>query len=493
MPRRPSMSKKISPILLVLAVFGQILQFFTFAGAQDANITINVDVKRSNIVEVRGQSPADMGKLSFLLSGYGITELGKRVSHVRLYDKQGISVTFKEFVPGEYVAERGFSSWAYRMDLTPQNLRSAAAHLSWLTPTRGILMFDDLLPQLERKADDRTLNIVLELPEKWRSFPARNVVKLSDVSETVVFVGESLGGGPISLSDTTSMIFDGDWYFSRAEAIAVSNEIYNDYLRTFGQHPSIMKTVALMKFPDSVRPGEWEAETRGRNITIISSDMPFQSQSIQRLHEQLRHEMFHLWIPNGVNLSGNYDWFYEGFALYQSLRIGVASNRIRFEDFLDTLSRAMTTDRLHANGVSLIDASKNRFGGANTTVYARGMVVAFLCDLALLERSKGKRSIENILRDIYSKHHNSAKRIDGNEAVLTAFAQYSELAEIVDRYVKKGETVEPGIFLTAAGIDAQTQNSIVTLKVLTKPNSRQKDLLDKLGYNTWRKLANGSK
>ena len=57
----------------------------------------------------------------------------------------------------------------------------------------------------------------------------------------------------------------------------------------------------------------------------------------------------------------------------------MATNRIRFDDFLDTLSRALTTDRLHSNGLSLIDASKNRFGGANTTVYARGMVVAFLC------------------------------------------------------------------------------------------------------------------
>lgn len=488
-----SVSTKIRANRLVLAAIGLILQFFTFAAAQTVDISIKTDPAASSAVEVSGKGQAEMNKLSFVLSAYGISDLGKRISDVRIYDGEGNSIAYKQFVPGEYVADRGFSSWKYRIDLAPYGLRSAAAHLSWITPARGIIMLDDVLPKIAQEGKNPDVNVRLELPARWRSFPAGISVKAADLSATVIYLGESLRGGPIALNDTTSMIFDGDWYFSRADAIASANEIYGDRLKLFGKHPSVSYTIALMKFPGTVRPGEWEAETRGHNITIISSDMPFQSQSVQRLHEQLRHEMFHLWIPNGVNLGGNYDWFYEGFALYQSLRMGVAANRIRFDDLLDTMSRALTTDRSHSGGMSLIEASRNRFGGANSTVYARGMVVAFLCDLALLDKSKGKRSVENILREIFKKHHNSPYRMDGNEAVLAAFAAYPELKPIVDRYVLSGDQVSADEYLRMAGIASQTTNSVTTLSVLPKPNSRQKDLLDKLGYNTWRKLANISK
>ena len=37
------------------------------------------------------------------------------------------------------------------------------------------------------------------------------------------------------------------------------------------------------------------------------------------------------------------------------------------------------------------------------------------------------------------------------------------------------------------------ENASVTLRVTSKSSGRQKDLLDKLGYNNWRKLSQGFK
>ena len=64
-------------------------------------------------------------------------------------------------------------------------------------------------------------------------------------------------------------------------------------------------------------------------------------------------------IPNDVNLSGNYDWFYEGFALYQSLKLAVGLNRIRFEDFLDTLHSVRRAVGLGAVRLFLADWGYN--------------------------------------------------------------------------------------------------------------------------------------
>lgn len=273
----------------------------------------------------------------------------------------------------------------------------------------------------------------------------------------------------------------------------MAGEIYREYRKIFGAEPATDAQIVIAKFPTASIPGTWEAETRGRTVTIISGDMNFRTQSLQRLHEQLRHELFHLWLPNGVNLTGNYDWFYEGFALYQSLKSAVLLNRIRFDDFLDTLSRAYDIDNSQTRRLSLIEASQNRWSGADTQVYSRGLIVALLCDIVLLDKSGGKRSVENFVREVYQGHRPPAVGTDGNSAVMAVMSKYPELVPIIDKYVRGSGTPGWPAELNMAGIEASGEGRHISLKVREKPTGRQKALLDKLGYNSWRKLSGSSR
>lgn len=243
-----------------------------------------------------------------------------------------------------------------------------------------------------------------------------------------------------------------------------------------------------MHFPLQGGIGEWEADTRGTAVTIVSSDTAFSTQSIQRLHEQLRHELFHLWLPNAVNLSGHYDWFYEGFALYESLKSGVALNRIRFDDFLDTMSRAYTFDSALASRPSLIDASANRSAGGDADLYARGMLIAFLTDLELMGSSGGKASVETLLRSVFEKYHNAPTPVDGNKSVLDLIA-----SPLITRYVQGSEQIDLNGALNLAGIDLVKSGPSYSLKVTGKPDRRQREMLDKLGYNNWRRSSTSPK
>src|SRR5262249_8455374 len=148
--------------------------------------------------------------------------------------------------------------------------------------------------------------------------------------------------------------------------------------------------------------------------------------------------------------SGNYDWFYEGFALYASLKGGVMMNRIRFEDFLDTLSRAYMIDSFQNPHMSLLEASKKRWSGGNTTVYARGMITAFVCDLAVLKESKGKADITSILKEVFTKYRGQEPKTDGNEAVLGMMSQTDRLAPIIQRYIKGNDAIDWTADLEAA-------------------------------------------
>jgi predicted metalloprotease with PDZ domain len=357
-------------------------------------------------------------------------------------------------------------------------------------------MLGDLLPQFTEYKQSISAKLKFEVPPEWKIISSEkissekissdNIFLVKNIEKAIFAVGKKWRGQETLNSNLT---ISGEWQFTDAEAAKMAGEIFDEYRKLFGEIPAEKVQIFLHRFPKETKFGRWEAETRGANLTILSSDVPFKTLSLQRLHEQLRHELFHLWIPNNLALTGNYDWFYEGFTVYQALRTGIATNQIRFEDVLDTLTQAYNLDNFQSQKVSLIESSKNRWSGASGQVYARGMLVAFLCDLAILKQSRGKRSINDIFREIYQKHRVPNESADGNAAILKILNNYSELNLIIESYVKGSENINWKTDLESVGIETKEENSFIKLNVKTKLSGKQKDLLDKLGYNNWRKIS----
>ena len=436
--------------------------------------------------------------LFFLRSIAGVDHIGDRATIFDLRNTtDGSAVPFRRLAEGEYVADSDFDTVNYRVELTPVQPRGSSAHVSWFAKDVGILMGADMLPNLSSRQNSSRAVISFgnwggsvfssEKLDSYGRFTS------DDPANAVFYFGNGWRAQKL-LADPRSptRLISGQWNFTDAHADQMISEIFLGYEELFKGGPADAQ-IAIARFPVSTDPGAWEAETRGKSVTIISSDMPFKTQSLQRLHEQLRHELFHLWIPNGVNLTGNYDWFYEGFALYESLKLAVRMNRIGFADFLDTLSRAHTIDSAQSQRISLIQASANRFGGSNTQVYARGMLVAFLTDLAVLEKSKGKKSVEDLLRELYRTHGKSAPPAEGNAAVIDILKTQANENSVVEKYITGVEKIEWTKELSATGIEDSDPGPLTTLRVKEKLNGGQKAMLDKLGYNNWRKLSDSSK
>lgn len=454
------------------------------ASAQSIDLTIRITESRGSLVQIEGKMLDQKTRnLSFVRSVGGFDKLGERISAMVLKDSAGKIISYRSPIPGEFVSDSEITEFSYLIDLSPRKEQNAAAHVSWLANGVGALMPDDLFPRPGNGYSGQ-VEMQFSLPDGWMVNAETIPLSAVAVRDAVFFVGKGLQRSSVSVaSSRIEIIKQGEWQFSDKDLEDAVTEIAHEYRRMFENAPDRF-TVGILKFPNSGQSGQWQAETRGRNITIVSSDMAFRTQSIQRLHEQLRHEMFHLWIPNGVNLSGNYDWFYEGFALYQSLKTAVALNRIRFEDFLDTLSRAQAIDARQTNRLSLIDASKKRWNGADTYIYARGMVTAFLIDLVLLGNSKGRLSITDVLHEVYEKHRVPNPHMDGTEAVLNILNRHSDLRSIVEGYIKGSGIIEWDTELAHAGLESKNG-----LSVMTKLTGRQKQLLDRLGYNNWRRLS----
>ena len=496
------MSKKIRPFLFVLAASIQILQIFTLSEAQDLDVRISMDEKTPASIRVEGRfllaERPNRQNLIFLRDHAGTSGLAERFTSVELLGSGGAPLQFRKLIAGEYLADGNIDSWTYGVSLAPTGRPSSYAHVSWLGPDRGILMMGDLMPQIAGSSPVAS-RVFITLPAGWETQTTERRASdgsfdVADIDKAVFVVSRRGSFRKLNarIGSPQVIVFD-NWLFGDSDASAMAAEIAGGYTKVFGAPAPADALVTIMRFPGDVKTGAWEADTRGGSVTILSSDMPFKSQSLQRLHEQLRHEMFHLWIPNGVNLSGKYDWFYEGFALYQSLKFGVASNRIRFDDYLAALSQAFVIDNIQPQRISLIEASKQRWAGANTQVYARGMLTAFLCDIAMLRNSRGKLSVDDLLRDVYRRFHATPNRLDGNQAILELMREREELRPVVDAYVTGSNKIDGGAEMLAAGIDRINDNSLPNLKVVPKPDRRQRDLLDRLGYNNWRKLSEGTK
>ena len=452
------------------------LQIFTFgATAQERKVTIKVGLDLRPHAEVRGTGFREGTSFGFVRSSAGATGLEKRISDVKFFDASGGAIAHRELQPGEYLAERAASGWSFVVDLSPPALTTAPAHLSWIGEDAGLIMAADMLPM---GIGEGPAEFSIELPKGWKTPTGQSTFTASNTDDFVAFITRDSARTPAGPNAFVNMA--GKWHFTPNEAAEMTEEIVREYTKVFGGVPEGEIEVNILPFPAGANHGTWQAETRGRTVTIVSADMAFRTQSLQRLHEQLRHELFHLWIPNGVNLKGNYDWFYEGFALYQSLRMAVGVNRIGFNDMMSTLTRAHAIAERQRG--SLLEASKTRWAPGGTEVYARGMFTAFLTDLAMLTNSGGKRSVEDLLKEIYSRHHNG-ESVDGNEAVLAAMERRPELRRIVGRYIRGGEAITEDELLRTAGL-VLAQNG---LNAVEKPSGRQKAILNSLGYNNWRR------
>ena len=461
--------------------------------AQDFEATIRLD-SASGLLQIEGK----FLKENTLQSPKNFAFV-RLIDNLTLNDKENRQIPVKKLIEGEYLAEStGTAAWNYQIDVKPAGNFTTKAHISWLENEQGILMPGDLLPQFFGKSEKKiSARIKFDLPENWKIFTSanresKNVFNVENIEKAVFAVGKNWRESEIKIENfAVKFLITDEWCFSDTEAAEMTREILENYKNLFGEFAGGKAQINL--FPVKNSFGRWEAETRGNTLTVISGDMPFQKQSLQRLHEQLRHELFHLWIPNNLALKGNYDWFYEGFTVYQSLRTGIEMNRISFTDFLDTLAQGLNLANFQNQQISLMKASKTRKSGANREVYARGLLTAFLCDVALLQKTKGKRNLSEIFREIYQTHRLPNEAQDGNIAVLRILKTRAELRPVVENYIEGTKKIDWARELEILGIEEITETSAVKLKVKDRLNGRQKDLLDKLGYNNWRKISGKSK
>ncbi|HKQ99221.1 MAG TPA: hypothetical protein VJT09_01030, partial [Pyrinomonadaceae bacterium] len=419
--------------------------------------------------------------------------LGERIERLTLADQNGADVPVRKLAPGEYEAASPATRFVYEMKLDAPVFDTDAAHISWLTNERGFLLPDDLLPLIAggNGAEKMSARLSFALPEGWTIASSVNKgidgqFQIADTERAVFFAGQNLRekrqrAGSLEFSFVTT----GEWAFSDEEAADLASKILKEHAGTFGGTPQNRAMIVLAPFPRAVAADHWSAETRGETVTLLSGKYPSKTAALAQLVFPLAHELFHLWVPNALALDGNYDWFYEGFTLYQALRVAVHLELLTFQDYLNALGRAF--DAYHAaqgrEQLSLLEASKRRWTLQPALVYNKGMLIAFLYDLNLRQRTKGKRSLDDAYRELFRLYGASQARVDGNQAALAALNGTAEMQELTRRYVETASPIELSMAIAPFGLRVETFGSRTRILVAEQLSGAQRDLLRKFGYN----------
>jgi hypothetical protein len=464
------------------------------AAAQSLEARISVLSLSPARVKVEGTRAQGATAWSFRNIYASVVGLGERIENLRLKDKNGADVSARKLAPGEYeAASAGAAAFSYEMRLEPPQPATDAAYVSWLVSERGLLMLGDLLPLPINNKEATSATVRFTLPAGWsiasnEKTRADGQFEIGDAEQAVFFVGQNLRQRRqrIGSMDFT-FIAAGEWAFTDEDAAKMAASILKDYAESVGVTARSSAVLMLSPYPRPMSAERWSAETRGGTVTLLSGRSPSKTAGLAQLSVPLSHELFHLWVPNGLPaLKGNYDWFYEGFTMYQAMRAGLRLRLLTFQDYLNAMGRAYDIYRSakDSDKLSLPEASQQRWASATMLVYNKGMLAAFLYDLTLRQRSGGKRTLDDAYGELFRRYHAATTGTDGNAAAIAILNSQGEMQDFTRRYVESATAIELESAIAPFGLQVERGGARTHVTVSGSLTRNQRDLLRKFGYNS---------
>nr|AAP58549.1 hypothetical protein [uncultured Acidobacteriota bacterium] len=447
--------------------------------AQTLKARISVVSSDPAKVRVDLEFPAPATKISIRNSYGGALGLAERIELIE-GTRQAQQVEVRKKAPGEFDATEKFDRISYYVNATQPLRPGQLAQISWLDSQQGLLLLSDLIPYLVEGIKVSSAEVELNLPAGWSV--ESNAVRINaqtfvtrDVDKAVFVLAPKLRRiefrGP---APKYSLINVGKWPFSEKDAVKLIQRFLDEYERVTEFKIKDGATVMLLPFPGDVGPENWSAETRGDTVVLFVGNKEKKKRVLSRLGIALSHELFHLWVPNSLDLEGDYDWFFEGFTLYQALRSDLRLGLISFENYLQTIARLYESYRVSPDRdrMSLIEASERRWSSGTSSVYEKGMLVAFMYDLMLKDSSNCAGSFNSLYRELFrlppARHRNA------NETIISLLNGRVESRNLTAKYVEGKEPIDLERFLSAYALELRTEKGKGTLRSKKEATQEQR-------------------
>ena len=440
-------------------------------GRAQAQTRVKVTVSSPEQVVIQAQLFSPSRLWSFRNAHAGVLGIAERIDRFRA------NGTFVRMIAmGEFRSSVDATEIDYTVHMRKPTAADVA-HVTWLTEDHGFLMFADLLPQ-----GMEAISVEFELPKGWTIQSAiapdeDGVYQVSEPDDAIFFVGRSIRKS--SKKELDSFV-TGTWPFKDSVAEKAASRVMEKYVELTAFRLPSRSAVMIAPLPVATGSIKWRAETRGSTVLVLMDPQASLKNWKGQLEIVFSHEVLHLWVPNALQLHGDYVWFFEGFTLYTALLTALDLKAIDFQEYLDTLARVYDSYISYPNVLSLIEASERRWTHPWPVVYDKGMLVAFLYDLVLRKESGGKTTLASRYRELFSS--GPADRADGNEVIIKLLSSTPGAADLATSYISGKKDLELDRYLASYGLILDTSGKSSRLVINNKLDENQKRLLKSLGY-----------
>ena len=469
--------KQFAANVLTAAVFICLSQVGVLGQSTRSKAVLTIRNPPEVLVSIESETPSN--SWSFRNSYAGALGLGDRIREFQA-NESGNPVSVKNLAAGEFRLASAVTRVSYAINIAPGSTADLP-HISWLTNDAGMLMLADLLP--DRPEIKRGVAIDFELPEGWQVCSsissAGRSFSVSEPDKAVFMIGRDLRVSSKRDNETElRLVTQGERRFSDKEVGSDGLKVLHDYERLTGFRLRFTPTIFIAPFHMS--GSNWKAETRGSTtMLLLNSEASWKNWRAQ-LAIIFTHELFHLWVPNSLQLTGDYDWFFEGFTSYIALQEALKLKLIRFQEYLNTLGRVYDSYLSVSDDKSLLEASESRWTSSSSAVYNKGMLVAFVYDLLLRRESAGASSLADRYRGLFAKFVDEPA--DANLVIIQTLTSSPATSEFSKSYIESVNRVELERMLPPLGIEVTKTSSKTALQVSKELRDDQKKFLRSLGY-----------
>jgi hypothetical protein len=417
-------ARKTQFAFVVLGLWAVFLLLTSGSAHAQTHTRVKITVSAPNEIHVEADLSVPSRSWSFRNAYAGALGIAERIDGFRANGALARKLTV-----GEFRTEQNAGKIDYIVRVRHPSA-AHVAHLTWLTEEHGILMFADLLPQAIE-----AISVEFILPSGWTIHSslapeANGRYSVFEPDDAVFFAGRGIRKTSKKGLDT---FIGGTWPFKDSIASNAAVRVMEKYLELTRFRLPEQPVVMIAPLPVQTGSTKWRAQTRGSTVVLLLDPQAQSGNWKGQLEIIFTHEILHLWVPNALQLRGDYDWFFEGFTLYTALLTALDLKAIDFREYLATLRRVYDSYLSYEDTGSLIDASEKRWTSNTPIVYDKGMLVAFLYDLLIREESGGKSTLLDRYRELFQ--HPAADRAEGNEVIIRVLSSTPAAAEFVKKHV----------------------------------------------------------
>jgi predicted metalloprotease with PDZ domain len=453
------------------------------AEAQLSKPKVKISVLNESEVKVEIELLSPAASWSFRNAYAGVLGLGQRIKRFEAI-RANEQVSVRTIATGEFRCDSPAEKVAYVASISPGR-PSDLAHVSWLTRDSGILMLADLLPESPDLHNGAL--VTFELPAGWLVHSAitpeeGNRYSVSEPEKAVFFLGRALRVmSRLVHGMELQLVVNSSWAFSDKSVLNAASKVLEDYFGLTGFRLRSKPTIFLTSLPFTDSNSQWKAEARGSTVILLMDPRAKIRNWMAQLGIIFTHEIFHLWLPNSLPLTGDYDWFFEGVTLYTALQAALRLNLIGFQEYLRTLARVYDSYLSYPDDQTLIEASERRWTSATPAVYDKGMLVAFIYDLTIRLETSGKVSLGDCYRSLFGQH--AQKPANANDVIIKLLTSSPATEGFSKAYIENKNRIHLEQILPSFGLEIVNGGSGSSLTVSRELTDTQQKLLKSLGYH----------